>query len=85
MYRRSGDSTKAIEAFDKAISMNTSHEPSRLNKGIVLYYDFGKVDEALASWNSVLQINPKAVMANGMPLQTFIDQIKAEQKSNSGS
>ena len=85
MYRRSGDSTKAIEAFDKAISMNATHEPSRLNKGIVLYYDFGKVDEAIASWESVLQLNPKAVMANGTPLPDFIGKIKAEQKDNSGS
>ena len=85
MYRRSGDSAKAIEAFDKAISMNSSHEPSRLNKGIVLFYDFGKADEAIASWESVLQINPKAVMANGNNLRAFIDQIKADLKNNSGS
>ena len=85
MYRRSGDSTKAIEAFDKAISMNSTHEQSRLNKGIVLYYDFGKADEAIASWESVLQINANATLANGAPLRDFIDKIKAEQKNNSGS
>lgn len=85
MYRRSGDSTKAIESFDKAISMNANHEPSRLNKGIVLYYDFGKVDEAVAAWQTVLEINPKSVMANGTPLDDFINQVREEQKNNSGS
>jgi cytochrome c-type biogenesis protein CcmH/NrfG len=85
MYRRTGDSTKAIESFDKAIAMNTNHQPSLLNKGIVLYYDFGKVDEAIATWQTVLEINPKSMMANGTPLNDFINQIREEQKNNSGS
>lgn len=85
MYRRSGDSTKAIDSFDKAISMDNSHEPSRLNKGIVLYYDFGKVDEAITSWQSVLQINPNATMANGTPLNDFINDVREKQKTESGS
>lgn len=85
MYRRSGDPAKAIESFDKAISMNASHEPSRLNKGIVLYYDFDKVDEAIGAWEGVLKINPEAVMANGTHLHDFIDQAKEKQKTNTGS
>ena len=85
MYRRAGESSKAIESFDKAIAMNKNHEPSRLNKGIVLYYDFGKVDEAIAAWQAVLAINPKSVMANGTPLNDFIEQVREEQKTNSGS
>lgn len=85
MYRRAGESSKAIESFDKAIAMNKNHEPSRLNKGIVLYYDFGKVDEAIAAWQAVLVINPKSVMANGTPLNDFIKQLREEQKTNSGS
>ncbi len=85
MYRRSGDSAKAIESFDKAISMNSSHEPSRLNKGIVLYYDFGKTDEAIVAWESVLSINPEAVLANGTHLHDFIDQVREKQKTDSGS
>lgn len=85
MYRRAGDSSKAIESFDKAIAMNKDHEPSRLNKGIVLYYDLGKVDEAIASWQSVLELNPESVMANGTHLHDFIEQVKQDQKTNSGS
>lgn len=85
MYRRAGDPTKAIESFNKAISMNTNHQPSLLNKGIVLYYDFGKVDDAITTWQTVLEINPKSTMANGTPLNDFINQIREEQKNNSGS
>ncbi|THB74443.1 MAG: tetratricopeptide repeat protein [Desulfobulbaceae bacterium] len=82
MYRRSGDSTKAIESFDKAIAMNPVHEPSRLNKGIVLFYDFGKVEEAIAIWEAVLKLNPESRTANGMKLQDFLEQIKEEQNNS---
>ena len=85
MYRRAGDSAKAIECFDKAMAMDSSHEPSRLNKGIVLYYDFNKTDEATAAWETVLQINPQAALANGTPLRDFIDQVREKQKTDSGS
>lgn len=85
MYRRAGDSTKAIECFEKAMAMNSTHEPSRLNKGIVLYYDLNKADEAIAAWETVLKINPGAVMANGTNLRDFIDQVRAKQNTNSGS
>jgi len=85
MHRRAGDSSKAIEAFDKAMAMNSTHQPSRLNKGIVLYYDFGRVDEAIAAWESVLQLDPNSTMANGTSLRDFIDQVKEKQKTDSGS
>ena len=85
MYRRSGDSDKAIECFDKAMAMDSTHEPSRLNKGIVLYYDFNKTDEAIAAWETVLVINPEAVMANGTHLHDFIDQVREKQKADSRS
>ena len=39
MYRRSGKPQEAIQAFDKAIEVDPKHEPSRLNKGIVLLHD----------------------------------------------
>ena len=85
MYRRSGDSGKAIESFDKAISMSSTHEPSRLNKGIVLYYDFNRTDEAIAVWESLLKINPEAVMPNGTHLHDFIEQVREKQKANNGN
>ena len=85
MYRRSGDSAKAIESFDKAISMNNTHEPSRLNKGIVLYYDFGKADEAIATWEGVLKLNPDSRTANGTYLRDFVAQIREELKTKNAN
>ena len=78
MYRRSGDSLKAIEAFDRAMALDPEHQPSRLNKGIVLHFDLGKTNEAVAVWRSVLALNPNAKMANGVPLDEFIEQIISE-------
>lgn len=81
MYRRADEPEKAIDAFDKAIAMNTTHEPSRLNKGIVLFYDFGKPEEAIATWEAVLKINPESRTANGTYLRDFIAQIKEDMKN----
>lgn len=84
MYRRSGDSTQALESFDKAISMNATHQQSRFNKGIVLHFDLGRTDEAIAVWQTVLAINPNYQTGNGTPLQEFINQLQEDQKKNNG-
>ena len=47
MYRRSGKPQEAIQAFDKAIEVDPKHEPSRLNKGIVLLHDMQDFDGAI--------------------------------------
>ena len=78
MYRRSGNPEKAVEAFDKAMSMDASHAPSRFNKGIVLHFDLGKTAEAISTWETVLTIAPQYKTANGMSLQELIDQVKNE-------
>ena len=78
MYRRIKQPQKAIESFDKAIQMDPAHEPSRFNKGIVLHYDLNKPDDAIASWEELLRINPQARTAGGEPIQDFIAKIKAQ-------
>ena len=52
MYRRSGKPKEALQAFDKAIEVDPKHEPSRLNKGIVLLHDMQDVDGAIAAWEA---------------------------------
>ncbi len=78
MYRRTNQPQKAIEAFDNAIKMDSSHIPSRFNKGIVLFYDLDDMDGAIASWESILAIDPEAQTGNGEHLHNFIDRMKAE-------
>lgn len=78
MYRRTDQAEKAIEAFDNAIAMDASHIPSRFNKGIVLFYDLNDSNGAIASWESILKIDPEAQTGNGEHLHAFIDRMKAE-------
>ena len=81
MYRRIKQPDQAIVNFDKAIAMDASHLPSRLNKGIVLYYDLGDAAGAIASWEAALKINPEAKTANGARIVDFVKQLKDELNS----
>lgn len=72
MYRRSGEPEKAVQAFDTAATMDDDHTTAYFNKGIVLYYDLGKKDEAIAAWNRLLAMDPAAKAPNGMPITDFI-------------
>ena len=80
MYRRNKQSKKAIESFDKAFSVNPVHEPSRLNKGIVLLYDFNNPEGTVAAWEELLAVNPQAKLNNGKPLSEAIEDVKKEMK-----
>ncbi len=80
MYRRNKQPGKAIESFEKAYTVDPKHEHSRLNKGIVLLYDLNKPEEAIATWQELLIVNPQAKLNNGMPLQQAIDKIRKEMK-----
>ena len=82
MYRRNKQPDKAIESFEKAYSIQNNHVMSRLNKGIVLLYDFNKPEEAIAVWEELLAINPDAKLNNGMPLTQAIEEIKKEMKAD---
>ena len=80
MYRRISNPQKAIEFFDRAIVVDPRHEQSRVNKGIVLLYDLHEPDQAIATWEDLLRIDPKARTANGETIRELIDQIKAKQE-----
>lgn len=78
MYRRTRQFEKALEMFDKAISTDPSHEPSRLNKGIVLMFDLGKNKEAIQTWEALLAVNPNAKVANGESVAEFIKHVQKD-------
>ncbi|VFQ44784.1 tetratricopeptide repeat protein [Desulfoluna butyratoxydans] len=75
MYRRNKQPQKAVETFDAAIAVNKEQESAYLNKGIVLFYDLGKRDEAIASWEALREINPLA-MAGNQSIDEFIAHFK---------
>ena len=78
MYRRTKQPEKAIESFNTAIKMDPSHQPSRFNKGIVLFYDLKDSAGAIQTWEELLKIAPEAQTANGQHIHDFVDQIKAD-------
>jgi tetratricopeptide (TPR) repeat protein len=78
MYRLDKQPDKAIESFDKAIQTNPRHEPARLNKGVVLLYDLGRIADALQTWQELLGVNPNAMTANGQSVRDLIAEVTKE-------
>ncbi len=82
MYQRNHQPDLAISTFDKASQADPRHEPSRLNKAIVLMYDLHQHEAAIKALQDLLAMNPNAVGPNGMPvsemLKTFQQQTEAE-------
>jgi hypothetical protein len=58
--------------------MDPKHEPSRLNKGIVLLFDMNDPSGAIASWEELLRLNPEAKMTDGSSVREFVAHIKDE-------
>jgi cytochrome c-type biogenesis protein CcmH/NrfG len=79
MYRRSGKPQEALQAFDKAIEADPKHEPSRLNKGVVLLHDMQDFDGAIAAWEALLAVNPIAMAPTGRSVDELIQQMKKQR------
>jgi cytochrome c-type biogenesis protein CcmH/NrfG len=79
MYRRSGKPQEAIKAFDKAIEVDPKHEPSRLNKGIVLLHDLQDFDGAIAAWEGLLEVNPIAMAPTGRSVDEMVQSMKMQK------
>ncbi len=84
MYRRNKQPQEALAAFEKAHAINPAHEPSRLNKGIVLLYDLNNPEAAIAAWEDLLQVNSQVKLNNGMPLQQAIEEIRKQLQAAPG-
>ncbi len=79
VYRKSGDSAKAVELFRKATAVDPSHETSRFNTGVVLLHDLKKKDEAIEAWEGLLKINPEAKAPNGDSVKNIIKHYKTKK------
>jgi cytochrome c-type biogenesis protein CcmH/NrfG len=78
MYRRSNKPQEALQAFDKAIEVDPKHEPSRLNKGIVLLHDMQDFDGAIAAWEALLVVNPIAMAPTGRSVDEMVQSMKKQ-------
>jgi tetratricopeptide (TPR) repeat protein len=82
MYRRSQQPRKALETFDRAITVDPKHENARINKGIVLMNDLGDRDGAVRSWEELLEINPVAMLNNNQRLDQIVAHYKEGHDKN---
>ena len=57
VYSANGRYKKALECFDKTISLNPSHCEALYNRGVVLYH-LKKDKEALRSLQKAVELNP---------------------------
>lgn len=76
MYRETGDFTRAIASFRKALAIDPGHQNAMFNEGVVLSSDLHKNAEAAAAWQRLLEVNPHAKAPNGAPLADMIQQLR---------
>lgn len=76
MYQRNRQPDVAIASFDKAIQADPRHEPSRLNKAIVLMYDLHNDQAAIQTLQELLTLNPGAIGPNGMPVTEMLKTVQ---------
>jgi cytochrome c-type biogenesis protein CcmH/NrfG len=85
MHRSLGEFQKALDAFAKAIAVDPRHETARMNTGIVLLYDLGDRDGAIAAWQDLVRINPQAVNANGTPIADILREMTGAAQDAGGA
>jgi tetratricopeptide (TPR) repeat protein len=76
MYRRTGDPKKAIQSFEKALSINQQHEVALFNLGVVQMHDLKDAKAALASWEQLVKINPQAKTPSGQLVKSMLAELK---------
>ncbi len=74
MYRRNGQSDEAVKRFRMAMAADPMHFQSRMNLGVVLFYDFNDGAGAREALESILEIYPQGPNAdNARQLMAAID------------
>lgn len=66
MYRRNGQAGEAVLRFREAARIAPDHFQSRLNLGIVLYYDLKDIDEAREAFQDFLKVVPSGPQADNV-------------------
>lgn len=84
MHRALGEFQKAVDTFAKAIALDPRHETARMNIGIVLLYDLGDKEGAIAAWQDLVRINPQAVNANGTPIANVLREMTGATQGEGG-
>ena len=81
MYRRNDQPRKAVECFDRALSLDSTHEVAMFNKGVVLMHDLQDPAGALAVWEKLVALNPKAKTPGGQSVAELVAELKKNLSS----
>lgn len=76
MYRRLEQYQKAIDAFEHAAKLDTSHVTARYNMGVVYMHDLNDRENALKAWKAVLAIDPEATTPSGQSVAALVGQLE---------
>jgi len=63
MYRKLGDSDRAIQEFKKAAQTDSRHVNSRYNIGVVLLHDKQDIKGAIKAWEDYLKVDSNSERA----------------------
>ncbi len=63
LYSAQGDNEAALDAYDRAIALDSAHADQLYNNRGVIYYDRGDYEKAVAEYNEALGIDPFYALA----------------------
>ncbi len=69
MYRKLGDTDRALKEFRQAAQSDSKHANSRYNIGIVLLHDKQDIKGAVAAWKEYLKVDPDSERAQRIKSQ----------------
>ena len=75
MYRKLGQSDKALDEFRKAARSDPKHVNSRYNIGLVLLHDKQDIQGAIKAWEEYLKVDPNSERAQRIKSQ--MEKIKS--------
>lgn len=78
MYRRKGETDRALADFKKAAADDPKHLNSRYNLGVVLLHDKNDIKGAIRAWEDYLALDPRNPRAENIRIQ--IAKMKAMVK-----
>jgi tetratricopeptide (TPR) repeat protein len=72
MYRQSGDFTKALKNFEKALAITPYNLESLYNMGYIYAFDLNRIDQAKDVWRRYLELDPSSETAS--QVKSFIER-----------
>lgn len=76
MYRRSNQPQKAVQCFDRALTIQADHQIALYNKGIVLIKDLDDRNGDLTAWQKLVQVNSQARTPRGDLVKDLLSKMK---------